>query len=147
MVQRVERLLGINIPIQGVYSILQFDTGLAKARHVFTKHGSMLRPVFDNGYERTFSYVYGAVSPMQAELDWKICSEMKIGQMNHVLQQVNQAHLNHSIVMVVDGARSQRSKELRIPENIRFHRLPGYSPAHGGRSQCTQKLDRFALDH
>lgn len=27
------------------------------------------RPVVDNGYERQFVYVYGAVSPIQGELD------------------------------------------------------------------------------
>ena len=30
--------------------------------------------------------------------------------------------------MVVDGASSHKSRDLEIPENIRFHRLPGYSP-------------------
>ena len=87
-----------------------------------------LRPTVDNGYERKFTYVYGAVSPIQGELDWKICSEMNTEQMNQFLEQVSQAHLDEFIVMVVDGASSHRSKELRIPENIRLHRLPGYSP-------------------
>ena len=32
------------------------------------------------------------------------------------------------MVMVVDRASSHRSQELKIPENIRVHRLPGYSP-------------------
>ena len=85
-------------------------------------------PTVDNGYERKFTYVYGAVSPMQGELDWKICSEMNTEQMNQFLEQVSQAHPDEFIVMVVDGASSHRSKELRIPENIRLHRLPGYSP-------------------
>ena len=48
--------------------------------------------------------------------------------MNQFLEQVSQAHLDEFIVMVVDGASSRRSKELRIPENIRLHRLPGDSP-------------------
>ena len=30
------------------------------------------RPVVDNGYERQFQYVYGAVSPLEGELDWMI---------------------------------------------------------------------------
>jgi hypothetical protein len=30
--------------------------------------------------------------------------------------------------MVWDGARSHRSQDLRRPDNMRFHRLPGYSP-------------------
>ena len=32
------------------------------------------------------------------------------------------------MVMVVDGASSHVAKDLLIPENIRLHRLPGYSP-------------------
>ena len=30
------------------------------------------RPVVANGYERQFVYVYGAVSPIEGELDWMI---------------------------------------------------------------------------
>ena len=30
---------------------------------------SPLRPVVENGYEREFVYVYGAVSPLEWELD------------------------------------------------------------------------------
>ena len=30
--------------------------------------------------------------------------------------------------MIVDGASSHKSKDLNIPENICFLRLPGYSP-------------------
>ena len=87
-----------------------------------------LRPKVDNGYERQFVYVYGAVSPLQGELDWKICSKMNTERMNEFLAQVSQAHAEEFIFMVVDGASSHRSQELRIPENIHLHRLPGYSP-------------------
>lgn len=87
-----------------------------------------LRPTVDNGYERQFVYVYGAVSPLQGELDWKISPKMNTEQMNQFLAQVSQAHPDEFIVMVVDGASSHRSQDLRVPENIRLHRLPGYSP-------------------
>jgi transposase len=86
------------------------------------------RPMVDNGYERQFTYVYGAVSPIEGELDWKISPHMNTEQMNQFLKQVSQAHREEFIVMVVDGASSHRSQELEIPENIRLHRLPGYSP-------------------
>jgi transposase len=89
---------------------------------------SPLRPKVDNGYERKFTYVYGAVSPVQGELDWKISEKMNTEQMNQFLKQVGNAHPDEFIVMVVDGASSHRSQELQIPENIRLHRLPGYSP-------------------
>ena len=87
-----------------------------------------LRPKVANGYERQFVYVYGAVSPLQGELDWKICPNMNTERMNEFLQQVSQAHPNDFMIMIVDGASSHKSHELLLPENIRFHRLPGYSP-------------------
>jgi len=89
---------------------------------------SPLRPKVDNGYERQFTYVYGAVSPAQGELDWKITPKMNTENMNEFLSQVSQAHPDEFIVMIVDGASSHRSKELAVPENIRLHRLPAYSP-------------------
>lgn len=86
------------------------------------------RPVVDNGYEREFQYVYGAVSPLEGEFDWMIASAMNTEVMEGFLKQVSLAHPNDFIVMVVDGASSHVSKTLVIPENIRLHRLPPYSP-------------------
>ena len=53
---------------------------------------------------------------------------MNTERMNEFLQQVSQAHPNDFMIMIVDGASSHKSHELLLPENIRFHRLPGYSP-------------------
>ena len=86
------------------------------------------RPVVDNGYEREFQYVYGAVSPLAGELDWCICPAMDTEPLGGVLAQVSAAHPQDFIVMVVDGASSHVAKALVVPENIRLHRLPGYSP-------------------
>ena len=87
-----------------------------------------LRPTVANGYERQFVYVYGAVSPVQGELDWKMCPQMNTERMNEFLKQVSQAHSEEFLVMVWDGASSHRSQDLQMPENMRCHRLPGYSP-------------------
>jgi len=86
------------------------------------------RPVVDNGYEREFQYVYGAGSPLEGELDWRICPIMNTEQMGTFLAQVSAAHPEDFIVMVVDGASSHVAQALVVPENIRLHRLPGYSP-------------------
>ena len=86
------------------------------------------RPVVDNGYEREFQYVYGAVSPAEGELDWMISPAMNTEWMGTFLAQVSAAHPQDFIVMVVDGASSHIAKALAVPENIRLHRLPGYSP-------------------
>jgi hypothetical protein len=86
------------------------------------------RPVVMNGYERQFVYVYGAVSPMEGELDWMICREMNAEQMGVFLGQVSAAHPDEFIIMIVDGASSHKAKDLRRPENIRLVPLPPYAP-------------------
>lgn len=87
-----------------------------------------LRPTVSNGYERQFVYVYGAVSPLQGEMNWKISPNMNTQRMSEFLAQVSQAHTAEFILMVVDGASSHKSHDLVIPDNICLLRLPGYSP-------------------
>jgi putative transposase len=86
------------------------------------------RPVVSNGYEREFVYVYGAVSPLEGDLDWRLCREMNTLRMGEFLLQVSQAHPTEFMVMVVDGASSHKAKDLVIPENIRLLALPPYAP-------------------
>lgn len=86
------------------------------------------RPTVSNGYERQFVYVYGAVSPVEGEMDWMICREMNTERMSSFLEKVHSAHPEEFIIMVVDGASSHKSKQLCCPENIRLVALPPYSP-------------------
>jgi hypothetical protein len=86
------------------------------------------RPVMLNGYERQFVYVYGAVSPLQGDLDWMLCGEMNAVRMGEFLGQVSGAHPDEFIVMVLDGASSHKAKDLGVPENIRLVPLPAYAP-------------------
>ena len=87
-----------------------------------------LRPVIGNGYEREFVYVYGAVSPLEGELDWRLGREMNTARMAEFLAQVSQAHPTELLVMVLDGASSHKAKDLTIPDNIRLLALPPYAP-------------------
>ena len=54
--------------------------------------------------------------------------KMSTENMSRFLDQLRNAYQDQFIVMVVDGASSHRSKELEIPENVSFMRLPPYSP-------------------
>jgi transposase len=81
-----------------------------------------------NGYERESVYVYGAVSPLQGELEWMICTEMNTARMGEFLAQVSRAHRREFILMILDGASSHKAKDLPVPENIRFVPLPAYAP-------------------
>ena len=67
---------------------------------------------------------------------------MNTEQMNQFRVQVSQAHLDEFLVMVVDGASSHRSLELRIPENIRLHRIRGYSRNSPPRSMSGMSCAR-----
>ena len=62
-----------------------------------------------------FQYVYGAVSPMQGELDWMITDKMNTANMSEFLARVSAAHRREFIVMVVDGASSHVSNDLVVP--------------------------------
>lgn len=73
-------------------------------------------------------YVYGAVSPLEGDLDWMICRQMNTVQMGAFLSQASAAHHDEFIVMAVDGASSHASKELVVPENVRLLRLPPHAP-------------------
>ena len=37
---------------------------------------ALARPKVDNGEEREFTYVYGAASPLDGEIDWIICDQI-----------------------------------------------------------------------
>jgi transposase len=86
------------------------------------------RPTVCNGYEREFLYVYGAVSPLQGQLDWMITPQMNTANMSAFLAQISARHRRDFIVMVVDGASSHVAKDLLVPKNIRLLRLPPYAP-------------------
>ncbi len=101
---------------------------------------SPLRPTVDHGYERPFVYVYGAVSPLQGELEWMICPEMNTVRMSAFLRQVSLAHPGEFMIMIVDGASSHRSKELGVPDNMRLVALPGYSPELNPQEQVWDEL-------
>jgi len=77
---------------------------------------------------------------------------MNTEQMNGFLLQVNEAHPDEFVVMVLDGASSHKGKELIVPENIRLFPLPGYSPELNPQEHIWDELREKAfpnavLDH
>ena len=86
------------------------------------------RPVVCNGYERQFLYVYGAVSPLQGQLDWMIAPKTNTDFLSKFLAQVSAKHRRDFIIMVVDGASSHVAKDLVVLKNTRLLRLPPYAP-------------------
>ena len=87
-----------------------------------------VRPVVKAAIERQFRYVYGAVSPIEGEIDWMDSDSMNTENMSRFLHQVRNAHPDDHILMVVDGASSHKSGQLIVPDNMTLLALPPYSP-------------------
>jgi hypothetical protein len=85
-------------------------------------------PVVQNGYQREYTYLYGAVDVVTGEFEQMICDKMNSCRMSEFLARVSEARKDRYIVMVVDGASSHRGKDVVVPENIRLLLLPPYSP-------------------
>lgn len=86
------------------------------------------RPLVNLALVREFRYEYAAVSPWDGCLDYMTAEKMNTENMSRFLDQISEAHKDEFIVMVLDGASSHKSKELKIPKNVSFIRLPPYSP-------------------
>ena len=66
--------------------------------------------------------------------------KMNTVNMSLFLEQVSATHRDDFIVMVVDGASSHKSKDLKIPENIALVPLPPYSPELNPAEQIWNSL-------
>lgn len=116
---------------------------MARPRRCWAPPGE--RPVMQNGYEREFTYVYGAVSPMEGEMEHRICEKMNTVEMGHFLQQVSVRYPDDYILMIVDGASSHKSQELVVPENIALIGLPPYSPQLNPQERIWDELREKAF--
>jgi transposase len=104
------------------------------------------RPVVNLALVREFRYEYAAVSPWDGFLDYMTADKMDTDSMTRFLDQLGEAHHDQFIVMVLDGASSHRSKELKIPDNVSLIPLPPYSPELNPAEQIWNVLrrDHFA---
>ena len=101
--------------VKGRHVRLMFQDEARFGRMVRIRRGwapSPQRPMVDNGYEREFQSVYGAVSPLAGARDWMLCPAMNTEHRGAFLAHVSAAHPQDFIVMVVDGASSHVAKAL-----------------------------------
>lgn len=77
---------------------------------------------------REYTYAYATVTPKDGSLDWMVAPKMDTITMSAFLDHVSRRHPDDFVVMVLDGAPSHRSQDLRVPKNMAIVRLPPYSP-------------------
>jgi hypothetical protein len=89
---------------------------------------SPMRPKVALALVREYVYAYAAVSPMDGSLDWMIVERMNTEMMNQFLDMIEKHYPYEHIAMVLDGASSHRSKDLKFRDHVSLIRLPPYSP-------------------
>ena len=99
-----------------------------------------LRPMVTLALVREFKYEYATVSPWDGALDTMTADKMNTETMSRFLKQVSEAHPDDFIIMVLDGASSHKSKELKVPDNMSLILLPPYSPELNPAEQIWNRL-------
>jgi hypothetical protein len=75
-----------------------------------------------------YTYAYGAVCPMDGKFDSLVLPQVNTECMQLFMNEIASRYPQENIIMVVDGAGWHRSKTFALPENLRLHFLPPYSP-------------------
>ena len=87
-----------------------------------------LRPMVKASLTHEYTYAYGAVSPMDGRFDSLVLPHVNTECMQLFINEIADRCPQENIIMVVDGAGWHRANALTMPDNIRLHFLPPYSP-------------------
>jgi hypothetical protein len=87
-----------------------------------------IRPTSAQQQVRDYLYAFVAVAPSIGWITALVLPFSNTAMMNIFLEQVSQELADFFVVMQVDGASYHRSKDLVVPENIRFITQPPRSP-------------------
>jgi len=99
---------------------------ISEARRAWAPPG--VRPKAPKQIVREYLYVFSAVAPALGRMTSLILPYANSEMMNIFVDQVAQEFHEFFVIMVVDGAGRHRSKDLKIPENVRFIEQPSHSP-------------------
>ena len=87
-----------------------------------------MRPMVKAMLTHQYTYAYGAVSPLDGRFDSLVLPHVNTECMQLFIAEIGRRYPDENIVMVVDGAGWHQSKSLALPQNLRLHFLPPYSP-------------------
>lgn len=86
-----------------------------------------MRPMVQAMLTHQYTYAYGAVSPIDGRFDSLVLPHVNGECMQLFLNEMARRYPCENIVMVLDGAGWHKSA-FALPENLRLHFLPPYSP-------------------
>ena len=87
-----------------------------------------MRPMVKARLTYQYPCAYGAVSAMNGKFDSLVPPLVSTGSMQLFITEIGKRYPEKNIVMVADGASWNKSDTLALPENLRLHLLPTYSP-------------------
>ena len=82
-----------------------------------------VRPMVKAMLTYQYTYAYGAVSPVDGRFDSLVLPSVNT--------EIGKRYSDENVAMVVDGAGWHKSKTFALPDNLRLHFLPPYSPELG----------------
>jgi hypothetical protein len=87
-----------------------------------------IRPIIGKQMVREYTYIYGAVSPIDGKTDFLVLPFMDAKCMNVFIKEVSKRYKDEFVLFVCDGAPCHKEGVLKIPKNMMILKLPPYSP-------------------
>lgn len=107
-----------------------------------------MRPMVKTALVHQYTYAYGAVSPLDGRFDSLVLPHVNTECMQLFINEVASRYPNENIIMVADGAGWHRANHLEMPDNLRMHLLPPYSPELNPQEHLWDELrEKFFHNH
>jgi len=110
--------------------IMHFDEGrfgtMSTVKRKWSEKGSKCEIKVKQGYKNF--YTYSATCSKSGEIFSLLLPEVNTKMMNIYLEELSKYYKDEKILLIMDQAAWHKSKELKIPKNIKIKYLPAYSP-------------------
>lgn len=87
-----------------------------------------IRPRVPCHMVREYMYVFGAIDPIDGENYFIIGEKCNTDWTNEFLKLLSEQYKNDYIILCGDNASWHKSKDLKVPSNIKFIGIPPYTP-------------------
>ena len=104
------------------------------------------RPMVQAMLTHQYVYAYAAVCPTDGGMDSLVLPHVNGPCMQLFINEVARRHPEHNIIMVVDGA-GWHKMAFDLPENLRLHFLPPYSPELNPQEHVWHELREKSFDN
>jgi transposase len=110
--------------------IMHFDEGrfgtMSTVKRKWAEKGSKCEIKVKQGY-KSF-YTYSSTCSKSGEIFSLLLPEVNTKMMNIYLEELSKRYENNNILLIMDRAGWHKSKDLKVPKNIKIEYLPPYSP-------------------